>query len=150
MKKFFFLFIIFSLKVTFSQTINTTSNCCMSDTCMVSYSIGNMLYGVKSNGDIILNFTEPKVFNVATSIKNDKFISLTVFPNPSKDIITLEIPDINTEIKYELIGLNGNILLNGEFYKRTNIDLTEIKSGSYIIKIKSKNIEKVIKIIVEK
>lgn len=72
---------------------------------------------------------------------------ITLYPNPTKDLVTIEVQNTGT---YELYALNSMLLKKGSLEAGANsIDLSDIASGCYFIKIIDQNgnvgVEKVIK-----
>lgn len=65
--------------------------------------------------------------NIADSV-NDDFI---IYPNPALD--NFSIATSATDINFEIYSFSGKLLLNGN--KKFNIDIKELRSGMYFIKI---------------
>lgn len=79
-------------------------------------------------------------------IKNENRIS--VFPNPSKDILHINLNDIYSKISIEIIDLEGRIVSNKTFYSKQNIELnnSDLSTGVYIICITTNGWKKTSKI----
>lgn len=62
--------------------------------------------------------------------------SITIYPNPARDILKVE-NDLNTKInKVQLVNSTGQIVLNKPINSfSTELDIQSIKSGFYIIQI---------------
>lgn len=61
---------------------------------------------------------------------------IKVYPNPSKDIFTIDLQNSNTDINYELISMNGSLIRKGIFKSKINtIDLSTKPNGIYILKL---------------
>ncbi len=56
---------------------------------------------------------------------------LTIFPNPSNGVFTLETSANNCE--YRVLNTQGKLMLNGEFSFNGNIDLSQFADGIYIL-----------------
>lgn len=73
--------------------------------------------------------------NTPTEIsKND----LALFPNPSNDHLTIEIPDtfFDKQAEINIYSIVGNIILTKKtFQKNSTINIGRLSSGSYIIKV---------------
>lgn len=68
-------------------------------------------------------------------------LNCKVFPNPTKDYITLNIESTN-EINYkvQILDLNGSILIEIPINKSIErMDLSDLKNGVYFLQIKSNN-----------
>lgn len=62
--------------------------------------------------------------------------SLTVFPNPVKDMVTIELPSIFSKSTIELYNSKGvNLILIKPIEKRVSIDMKNYPSGIYIVRI---------------
>ena len=77
----------------------------------------------------ILNFFFTTAITTNLSDLNSNDVSL--FPNPTKDIIT--ISSSVKPIKIELIDVNGKLI--SESHTSETIDLTELSEGIYFVKI---------------
>ena len=76
---------------------------------------------------------------------------IDIYPNPFNNEISISVPDINSAVYVEIYDVLGKLVF-AQSYKTTEIkiDLTEIDSGSYILKIKDGNgsiirVDKIIK-----
>jgi len=103
-------------------------------------------YGDCFSGCFYKDFYIFKVYNdcsvefVGTSqlsLADEKpFSSVSIFPSPVTH--SLQISNNNEESEYEIINLLGKIVKNGVVLKQNSIDVSELNSGIYFIKI-SKN-----------
>ena len=91
-----------------------------------------------------------------TAVEDLENIGITMFPNPFKDRINLEmVNDYIGQIEVELSSLDGKkILIEKSYYKRKKktsslLDLSHISSGSYIIKFRLDGKEIISKLIKE-
>lgn len=69
---------------------------------------------------------------------DDLNLSFKIYPNPAKEIITLEITNwrVENEIQYQIVTLSGNILFNNPNCKNINIiDASSLKNGIYILRV---------------
>ena len=71
----------------------------------------------------------------ANAINNFRTDNITVYPNPANNY--LKIKGIETDFKIEIIGVDGKVYLNS--YNKKSIDISDLKSGIYILKIYSDN-----------
>ena len=64
-------------------------------------------------------------------------ISLSVFPNPTADNLTLQISDYNNEIlRYQLIDMQGKIIDARQISaQQTQIDMNSLPSATYFINV---------------
>jgi len=82
------------------------------------------------------------------SIKNNKTENWSVYPNPTKDFITLNFPNHNsTKLSVDVFNMLGQKLKVFENLSNSeNIDLSELSSGIYLLKINYNGINQTIKI----
>ena len=71
--------------------------------------------------------------------------SLSIFPNPTKGIISLQ--NIDLASAYKIFNLNGEIVLQGKATESNEISLAKLPKGIYFIELKNDNILIVKKII---
>jgi hypothetical protein len=65
--------------------------------------------------------------------------SFSVYPNPAKDIISIEGFDISTIMSYNIADLNGRIVKSGENVNATSVqlNLSDLQSGVYLMTLNS-------------
>jgi Secretion system C-terminal sorting domain len=81
------------------------------------------------------------------NLKNDNFelANLKIFPNPASNF--LEVSSSEKIDSYQIIDLQGKVILSDDF-STNKIDITNLNSGIYFIKVRSKektNVRKFIK-----
>jgi hypothetical protein len=82
--------------------------------------------------------------NPNTSIQSSAFSTLKVYPNPTKDIISITAG--NEVIKYvKVLDLSGSLLM--ELGNELQISLADLKSGMYILEISNVSQTSMVKII---
>jgi len=85
--------------------------------------------------DYIMDSCDP---NFTASIDDDIMDSLTIYPNPVKDMLYISLP--NNEIEqYELYDILGKIVSKQKAEDLNTISVSSLKSGIYFIKIIAKN-----------
>jgi|694.fasta_scaffold133359_2 uncharacterized delta-60 repeat protein len=76
---------------------------------------------------------------------NDKMV---LYPNPTQDFMTIQLPSVNLNYDYEIMDLNGKLII-----KKANtnsvIDVQTLSKGVYILKVKSETKDFVTKFIKE-
>lgn len=82
-----------------------------------------------------------------TLSQNDfDFNSLKVYPNPTKDFVTIESTDALSKI--EVINISGQVLFTSKTDdKQFKLDLSSYKDGVYFVRIQSDEKQKTIKIV---
>jgi len=117
----------------------------------VSYSYGQIDYQNYDNqdGKITEGIQQPFEILTSTVINSDYDISVDLFPNPTTRTITLSFGEINQQLFYQLIDLNGRIILSEKIRElQTEIDLDRLVPSVYFINILDKDkIQKSFKIL---
>jgi len=105
----------------------------------VAYSVGQVAYSYQSgtNGGINQGVQQPyEIFTVGIeeTVLN---ISLSVFPNPTNDKLTLQIQDFNNEkLTYQLFDVQGKLLESKPISKnQLEINTTNFIAGTYFLNI---------------
>jgi len=111
----------------------------------VSFSIGQTTYfsNKASNGSVSEGVQQPFEISVLTTHENMEGIqlSINVYPNPTSDILTLSIANIDiSDISFQLFDMQGKMLFNEQVVGvQTEIFLTNLGSSTYILKVVQKN-----------
>jgi hypothetical protein len=94
--------------------------------------------------------TAPSTFNLATlSVEEENLLSgLSLYPNPAKDIVKIEVPTGIEDIKIEVFD-NAGKQIAMQLSPENTIDVSNIASGLYLITITSNDIKTTKKLIVE-
>lgn len=130
------------------ESINTTGgNASGSGKSSVSYSVGQLLYKTDSTtfGSMAQGVQQPYEISVVTGIEEAVGIklSLSAYPNPTTDYLTLEVKDFDLSALYfYLYDMKGKLLQNEKIKSiQTSIDMSNLEPGSYFIKVIRKNKE---------
>jgi Leucine-rich repeat (LRR) protein len=76
----------------------------------------------------------------ATSIEKRDRVKVSIFPNPTMKLLTVETSNSN-QYHFEITSLNGQLLFSIEMEGTTHhLDLSTFESGVYFITIRSKDI----------
>jgi hypothetical protein len=134
--------LLFGLSVNAQNNSVTTGGDATGPNGTVSYTIGQIDYTSNqgSNGSVHQGVQQAfEIYTVGLS-ENEIQISLSVFPNPVQENLTLQITGSNQELSYELIDVNGKIhLTRKNLIDNTNIDLSTYSKGIYFLKVRSKS-----------
>lgn len=105
----------------------------------VSYSVGQLVYKTHSSesASVAEGVQQPYEISVLTGdaeIISSKF-NYTVFPNPTKGMITLKTDELNeADLMYKLLTNYGILIKNQKISEtETNIDLKTLPPGTYIL-----------------
>ncbi len=69
-----------------------------------------------------------------TGINNSNIESLNIYPNPTSDILILELTNSNQDQKISLYNVHGRLILEKYISYRTELDVSDLESGVYIIR----------------
>ena len=90
------------------------------------------------SGDTV-NFPSPTNCNLTTNTTNEDLqekLSIKIFPNPVRDILSLKSQDGNAKIlEYSIVDILGNEFLRGHFQDEGTINISSLDKGVYIISI---------------
>jgi hypothetical protein len=90
-----------------------------------------------------------------TVLANDSFINnkkVTIYPNPIKDNLNINIKDFSGEVSIQIIDINGREVFNKNInnYNTSNtLDLSAFSSGIYVLKLNGEGLNYSKKIILE-
>jgi hypothetical protein len=108
------------------------------------YAVGPKFYGTTVAAKVS-SITETVSSYAPTGVTNaeaEKF-SVSIFPNPSSDLITIQVNNINKEnIVVQLFDIAGKFIEKKILYQGSTIayfDTQKLYSGEYIVKISSSN-----------
>ncbi|NVK04592.1 MAG: serine hydrolase [Flavobacteriia bacterium] len=92
----------------------------------------NSLALITMSDYVIDNMNSQTCQNVSTP-EFEAISRFTVYPNPGANLLTLE-STVNESSKYQVMTLDGKILLTGEFNGSKRLDVSNLSSGMYIVK----------------
>ncbi|ASK32658.1 leucyl aminopeptidase [Chryseobacterium sp. T16E-39] len=96
----------------------------------------------------VASTTAQLVLNTKETKEQASLESVRVFPNPAKDVLTIDLPDGTKDFNFELTDLLGNVLIKKE--NQTKINVSGLKEGAYLVIIKTKDHTAVRKVVIEK
>lgn len=105
----------------------------------VAYSIGQVVYTTNTgnNGSVAQGVQHAyEIFTVGI-METELNISLTAFPNPTTENLTLQISDYDNEkLSYQLFDMQGKQLSNGQITaQQTEIEMKSLPSASYFFNV---------------
>ena len=113
----------------------------------IAYSIGQVVYTTHtgSTGSVAQGVQHAyEIFTVGIK-ETELSISLTAFPNPTMDNLTLQINDYNNEkLSYQLFDMQGKQLSSGQVTaQQTQIKMNSLPSATYFINLVNQENKKV-------
>jgi hypothetical protein len=133
--------------VTAQESVNATGGNASGSGGSVSYSIGQVTYQTltANNVTVTQGVQQPIEISVVTMLEEAKNISLSlsVFPNPSVDHLTLLIGEFEiSNLTYQLYDINGKILQNEQITGNSiNIATSNLAPANYFVKVMQGNKE---------
>jgi hypothetical protein len=112
-----------------------------------SYSVGQVVYTTSTGaaGSLSQGVQQPYEIYVVTGLPETQGITLhySVYPNPSRDLITLKVENYNNEnLSYQLFDLLGNLLESKKLIRsETSISISSLIQASYFLKVTQNNKE---------
>jgi hypothetical protein len=109
----------------------------------VAYSVGQIVYTTHTGttGSVAQGVEQAyEIYSVG--IKETTLnISLSVFPNPTSDFLTLKVEDYNDEtLSYTLLDEQGKLILSEQITNQeTQVAMSTLARGSYFINIVQAN-----------
>jgi hypothetical protein len=105
----------------------------------IAYSIGQVIYTTHSNTSVTTSQGVQQAYEIySLGVSETKMnFSLSIFPNPTADYLTLKISNYNNEILfYQVYDLQGKLLINEPVSgEQTKINTSKLSPSSYIIGI---------------
>jgi hypothetical protein len=113
----------------------------------IAYSVGQLVYTTYtgSSGSVAQGVQHAyEIFTVGIK-ETELNISLTAYPNPTTENLTLQISDYNNEkLEYQLFDMQGKQLSNGQVTaKQTQIIMNGLPTATYFIYIVNQENKKV-------
>jgi len=113
----------------------------------VAYSVGQVVYTTNTDVSGTVSQGVQQAYEIFTlGIKETELnISLSVYPNPTADNLTLQILDYNNEkLLYQLFDIQGKLLNNGQVTaQQTQINTASLPSATYFINVFNQENKKV-------
>ena len=113
----------------------------------VAYSIGQVVYTTNTDASGTVNQGVQQPYEIiAVGIKEPKLtISLSAFPNPTANNLTLQISEYNNEkLAYQLFDMQGKLLSNEQVNaQQTQISTASLPTGTYFINVVNQENKKV-------
>ena len=134
----------FSMKAqTSHQVLSATGGDATGTGGSVAYSVGQIVYTTSTGttGSVAQGVEQAyEIYSVG--IKETALnISLSVFPNPTSDFLTLKVQDYNNEaLSYNLLDEQGKLVLNEQIITQdTQVAMSTLARGAYFINIVQTN-----------
>jgi hypothetical protein len=145
-KTLFFLAFLLSFSMiaqTSHQVLSATGGDATGTGGSVAYSVGQIVYTTSTGTTGSVAQGVEQAYEISSvGIKETALnISLSVFPNPTSDYLTLKVEDYNNEVlSYHLIDEQGKLVMNEQITNQdTQVAMSTLARGSYFINIVQTN-----------
>lgn len=105
------------------------------------YAVGPTFYGVYADRKVTSISETTTVYNPATGLSSNEFkqLGFTAFPNPSNDIIAIQVGDlVKDDLLVELFDLTGKLVAKTQINKGSTVayfDAQTLYNGTYMVVI---------------
>lgn len=121
------------------ESVNSSGGDATGNGGTVAYSIGQVVYTTNTGGSGSVAQGVQQAYEIfSVGIKETELnISLTAFPNPTTEYLTLQISEFNNEkLSYQLFDMLGKQLSNGQVTaQQTQINVNGLPSATYFIHV---------------
>jgi hypothetical protein len=129
------------------ESVNASGGVATGSGGIVAYSIGQVVYTTNtgSSGSVAQGVQHAyEIFTVGIK-ESELNISLSVFPNPTVNNLTLQISDYkNEKLLYHLFDIQGKSLSNGQVTaQQTQINTSSLPPGTYFINVVNQDNKKI-------
>ena len=126
------------------QSVNSANAHFIQSNGSLTYTVGELviLSSTDSNGNYLgSGFTSGATLSTATVIEpNQEILNVSVYPNPSTSLITIDIQHSKVEqVIIEITDLNGKVILterHSGIVNKIGINATNWPTGNYLISLK--------------
>lgn len=135
-----FLLLLNSPTVQAQESINSSGSNATGNGGALNYSVGQLVYSTYhgSGGTIAEGVQQPyEISELGIDEMLEKNISITLYPNPTSDQITLEIKDLSFQkLKFQLFDIQGKLLNQQKITQFSSaIPFQDLSKGIYFLNI---------------
>ena len=134
------------------ESVNATGGNASGNGGTVTYTVGQTGYRTYegNNGSVAEGMQQPFEISVVTAVEGTEevILSVSVYPNPTVDFLTLSMYDEVTasndlpQYSYQLIDMNGKLLQGARITdNQTGIAMSNLLPATYLLKVISGNKE---------
>ena len=138
------LFLLFSSNYLFAQqSVNSSGGNGFGGGGSLSFSLGQIdyVYANGSNGSVSQGVQQPfEIFMLGTNEIPEITLELSIYPNPTIDILYIKNKNVALEFIYQLFDVTGKLIASStKMVQQDQIDVSSFQSGTYILNIKTNN-----------
>lgn len=128
------------------ESVNATGGNALGSGGSVSYSVGQLTCQTNTgtNGSVAAGVQQPYEISAVTGIEETAInLSVTAYPNPTIDYLTLVVKEIELSALYfKLYDMNGKLLQSEKITEnQTSIVMSNLASATYFVKVIQNNKE---------
>ncbi|HVA99210.1 MAG TPA: T9SS type A sorting domain-containing protein, partial [Bacteroidia bacterium] len=121
------------------ESVNATGGNASGSGGTVAYSVGQVVYTTNSDSTGSVSQGVQQAYEIYTvGIKETKLtISLSVFPNPTANNLTLQVQDYNNKkLSYQLFDMQGKLLSSETIAgAKTQINMSGLPTATYFVHV---------------
>ncbi|TVQ17814.1 MAG: T9SS C-terminal target domain-containing protein [Bacteroidetes bacterium] len=133
------IFFFMAFQAVSQEVVSSAGNYHESETMSISWTLGETVTETFTAGELILTqgFQQPTLIVVSVDELADFDLTVTAFPNPTADILTVKLENHNYDkVSYTLYDMSGRLFTSGDFSgSEERISFTSLKSGVYFLTI---------------
>ncbi len=94
--------------------------------------------GTNANTNSLSGLTDELELKSGVAVENISEINTKIYPNPATDMIIVELPNAGI-YQAEIYNVAGKLLLSNTIEQKSEIKLSDLSSGIYLLKITGEN-----------
>jgi len=133
------------LNVIAQETVSSSGGDASSADGTVSYSIGQVFYAEDNDADGSLTPGVQQAYEISVSDGIEEAaginLTMTVFPNPTLDQLTLSIENFsNEDLSYQLFDMAGRLIMSGKLNEQnTQMYMADLERATYMLLVNKDN-----------
>ena len=106
---------------------------------------------LKSDENTFYDILEVNHFDALGITDDNRDANYTVFPNPVRDRITIDLKDFFQKIGIEVFSCNGQSMISRHYenIQKVSLEMSSLTTGLYLIKVKTNNDTRIFKVMKE-
>lgn len=133
------VFTVFLLNALAQEVLSPSGRQILNNEIMISYTIGEPVVNTAFTDSSVITqgFQQSNISVIPVNVMENPF-GLKVFPNPTKDLITIRLKVKTDNMNYGLYDVDGKLIIQNKIFDQTSqIDMSPYASGIYLLKIKN-------------
>jgi hypothetical protein len=140
----YLLFLLLGFSYTYAQqSVNSSGGEGTGTGGNFSFSVGQLDYvsASGSNGSVSQGVQQPfEIFVLGTDEIPEISLELSIYPNPTTDVLFIKNKNTRLEFNYQLFDITGKLIASSsKMVQVDQIDMTSLVSGTYLLHIQANN-----------